>query len=144
MAPISKKELMARLRKKRKEEDKLKWNESLLKDRERKKQAYHKNKLTLTEKEREINREKTRLKVQRHRMKKKFITNQNCSNTPKKVVYRTPQSLGKAVKKVVGSLPKSPSKQQAVIKRSLHLKDTCKELFKNKKEFKKEDGLKKK
>lgn len=88
---------MARLRKQRREpEDKSKWNESLTKDRERKKVDYRLKKDNLKEEEKKLNREKTRLKVQKHRMKKKLENQTSLSKVlVTKKSYKTPQSLEK-------------------------------------------------
>ena len=54
-----------------------------------------------------------------HRLKKKLTTNAKSSANTEQIeseyVYKTPQSLGNAVKKVSRQLPSSPKKRKAVI-----------------------------
>ena len=54
-----------------------------------------------------------------HRLKKKLATKAKSSANTEQIkseyVYKTPQSLGKAVKKVSRKLPSSPRKRKAVI-----------------------------
>lgn len=138
MAPIPKKELMARLRKERKK-DEAKWNEELMKDRQRKKESYTRQKGTLSAAELQERREKTRIKVQQCRLRKSSI-GQSSKPSSNKSKYKTPQSLGKAVKKVCAALPKSSGKQSIVFKeiiKKTFSQDVCKKLFHNSREVKK-------
>lgn len=131
---------MARLRKERKK-DEAKWNEELMKDRQRKKESYTRQKGTLSAAELQERREKTRIKVQQCRLRKKLASiGQSSKPSPNKSKYKTPQSLGKAVKKVCAALPKSPGKQSIVVKeiiKKTFSQDVCKKLVHNSREVKK-------
>lgn len=136
MAPIPKKELMARLREGRKKNE-TEWKECLQKDRDRKKKTYVKRN-SMSPSELEKQREKTRIKVQKSRLKKKMANVGQPISSPKKSSYKTPQSLGKAVKKVFTALPKSPGKQAVVVKeivKKTFSRDICKKLFTNRKQI---------
>lgn len=54
---------------------------------------------------------------ERKRMYSEKIRNKalQSSNKPIKIPYKSPQTCGKAVRKVLASLPKSPNKKKAVI-----------------------------
>ena len=66
-----------------------------------------------------IEKKKVRDRVRLHRLKKKLATKAKSSANTEQIeseyVYKTPQSLGKAVKKVSRQLPSSPRKRKAVI-----------------------------
>ena len=66
-----------------------------------------------------IEKKKVRDRVRLHRLKKKLATKAKSSANTEQIeseyVYKTPQSLGKAVKKVSKQLPSSPRKRKAVI-----------------------------
>lgn len=76
---------------------------------------------------------------------KKKMANIGQSGTPIKSKYKSPQSLGKAIKKVCSALPKSPGKQSIVIKeivKKTFSADICKRLFKSDKKTSKEHETK--
>ena len=66
-----------------------------------------------------IEKKNVRDRVRLHRLKKKLATKAKSSSNTEQIeseyVYKTPQSLGKAVKKVSRQLPSSPRKRKAVI-----------------------------
>lgn len=143
MAPIPKKELMARMRRK-KREDEEKWNEHLTKERERQKKIYRSKKEVMSDHDLKNLRAKTAAKVQKHRMKKK-LGSLLPTTSPKKGTYKSPQSFGKAISKVCRTLPKSPSKRKAVIKEIVKRNfesDACKNLFTNTRNLRKEKNEK--
>ena len=87
------------------------------KDRQRKKES-RKNNIHSPRKA-AIEKKKVRERVRLYRLKKKLATKaKSFANTEQielEYVYKTPQSLGKAVKKVSRQLPSSPRKRKAVI-----------------------------
>lgn len=131
---------MARMRKKKKEDEKL-WAEHLASEREHLKKVYQKNKEKWTDHEQKIQREKTLAKVRKHREKKKLEISNGSSQSRTKGSYKSPQTFGKAVKKVFGVLPKSPGKCKAVIKEVVKRNfepSTFKKLFTEEKPIRKE------
>ena len=66
-----------------------------------------------------IEKKKVKDRVRMHRLKKKLATKAKSSANTEQIEseygYKTPQSLGKAVKKVSRQLPSSPRKRKAVI-----------------------------
>ena len=87
------------------------------KDRQREKES-RKNNIRSPRKA-AIEKKKVRDRVRLHRLKKKLATKAKSSAKTEQIeseyVYKTPQSLGKAVKNVSRQLPSSPRKRKAVI-----------------------------
>lgn len=106
------------------------------KERQRKKASRNKN---ITRRKAEIERKKVKERDRLCRLKKKLankaLFSAECESTqPIECIYKTPQALGKAVKKVSKQLPSSPRKRKAVISKiaeatgltvDVKLKDPC-------------------
>ena len=79
-----------------------------------------------------IEKKKVRDRVRLHRLKKKLATKAKSSANTEQIeseyVYKTPQSLGKAVRKVSRQLPSSPRTRKAVISKIV---ETTKLTFKD-------------
>lgn len=115
MTPTSKNILMAKSRVKKKQNE-VAWAEHLEKDRIRKRASYHVKKMTITKEESLNLRNQNRLKQQRFRERKQMMKmSTEMKNGNFKNSYKCKQSFGKAVRKAVEALPKSPTKRKAVV-----------------------------
>ena len=80
-----------------------------------------KKKLSLTEKDKNLIRDKERIRKQKYRqhLKKQKLPQQICQSQatePTVNTYKTSQSLGKAINRAARKLPYSPRKKTTVIK----------------------------
>ncbi|XP_054290654.1 uncharacterized protein LOC129005710 [Macrosteles quadrilineatus] len=140
MAPANR---MAKCREKMKKNPEI-WNNYLEKDRERKRKQREQErrkfkaiKLMLEQK-----RRKDRERQQLYRKKKAQLKKNNDENAQALLgetylgTYKSPCTLGKALKKAKGTLPSSPAKKKAVLKRLIEENfglSVCKGLFKKQK-----------
>ncbi|XP_063219709.1 uncharacterized protein LOC134529494 [Bacillus rossius redtenbacheri] len=120
MAPVTSAARTAKMRAEMKSENTERWAEYLKKDRERnwlKRQA-EKQKCINDKKLLNTKREKTRLRVQEWRKKKRLVTNicKEPTNLSALGSYTSTSTLRKAVHKARKNLPNSPTKKQAVVR----------------------------
>ncbi|XP_033220750.1 uncharacterized protein LOC117175211 [Belonocnema kinseyi] len=117
MAPVPKKELMAKSRDMKRQGPE-KWDEYLRKNRQKNIIARCKKRLTMCEEEKHAHREKEKLRKRAQRLKKNISTPKIKASiiTKKRDAYSCPQTFGKAIKKATSKLPTCPTKKQAVVK----------------------------
>lgn len=115
MAPTPNKTRMAKCREERKKNQE-QWKAYLEKDKLRKRKVREKEKNELTKDKKLLaeKRQKDKERQRLYREKKKVIQNGDQSELGS---YKSPRTLGKAVKRIKNSLPNSPTKKVAIIRK---------------------------